>query len=236
MKVLSPSTTRSDIPSSCYNRANPKVEQTVAIPPVIHVDPTASSCTLGAVGYPASGEWYSSSKGANAVAWTGAQGGDDASVNYHCSRGSVYISGTSSTPVTISAADDVVVVGDLQPDSVAGTNVIGLIAGNCIWIWHPVKSGNVNANLYSTAPVSTVRAAMLALRHSIVVQNWFSGTQLSDLNITGAMAQKFRGPVGGTYNGVSRGYGKNYVYDQRVAYSQPRTFSTPTTPRSRCCA
>ncbi|MBT0768950.1 hypothetical protein KIH74_08435 [Kineosporia sp. J2-2] len=230
MKVLSPSTTMSTTPSRCYNTSTPKVEQLVDIPPVIYVDSTATSCTFGALGYPASNELYTNS-GNSATAWETAVVYNRSTyryetVNYACGRGTVFVSGNASTQVTVAGADDVVVVGDLTVDSLTGINVIGLIAGNCVWVYHPVKSSSgLPVNLNSSANVSTIQAAILALRHSFVVQNWSAGAWLGTLTVNGAIAQKFRGPVG---TSAPAGYTKNYVYDGRLTYTQPPYFLSPT--------
>ncbi len=177
MKVLSPATTRSDIPARCYNRSTPGVEQTVAIPPVIYVDQTTNSCLLGATGYPLTGESYTAGS-ATATSW-------GKSPNYSCARGTVYVQGTSNTPVTVAAKNDVVVTGNLtvQDSSSTSTQVMGLIAENYVWVYHPVASGT---NMLSTTPLSTPRppaqqvntitSGVLALGRSFVVQNWDSGS------------------------------------------------------------
>jgi len=218
MKVLSPSTTRSDTSQSspqCYNPSTPTVEQTVPIPPVIYIDSSSSGCTVGAIGYPMSTEVYTAGT-SSALSW-------GISPNYACTRGSAYVQGASNTQVTIAAKDDVVITGDITlTGGTSGTNVVGLIAGNFAWVYHPVKAGNVNL-LTSTQDVNNVAAAILALRHSFVVQNWSAGANLGNLNVTGSISQKFRGAVG---QGTA-GYLKNYVYDSRLSYLQPPFFLTP---------
>jgi hypothetical protein len=70
----------------------------------------------------------------------------------------------------------------------------------------------------------TIEAAILALAHSFVVDNFRCGARLGTLNVTGAIAQRFRGAVattGGT------GYTKNYVYDDRLKYRSPPYFLDP---------
>jgi type II secretory pathway pseudopilin PulG len=221
MKVLSPSTKSSDTPSRCYNTSTPTVEQTVAIPPVIYVDSSTSSCTIGAVGYPATNESYVSGT-TTAISWSTSAGGSTA--NYACTRGTVFVSGTAATPVTVAGSDDVVVTGDLKTDSTTGVNVIGLIAGGFVWVYHPLKSG-ASSNLYSATQVTTIQAAILALRHSFIVQNAKNGSPLGTLSIYGAIAQKFRGAVASVSGTtVLSGYDKNYNYDARLAYTQPPYF------------
>lgn len=216
MKVLSPYTTNA--PSRCLDTSNRANEQTKNIPPVIYVDSLGTSCaggTSSGVGYPKSGE--STSVGTT--------------TDYSCNRGTAYVSGSYDTQVTVAAKDDVVVTGDVtDADNQTTTNILGLIAGNYVWVYHPVTGSG--SNLLSTG-VYNLDAAMLALRHSFLVQNWNVGAALSTssstkLNVTGSIAQKFRGPVG-TGNGVSAstGYLKNYVYDSRLLVLQPPYFLTP---------
>jgi Tfp pilus assembly protein PilX len=215
MKVLSPATTSA--PSRCLDVANRSNEQTKTIPPVIYVDSTSTACTLGAVGYPKSGE-------STTVGTT---------TDYTCTRGTAYVSGSYDTQVTVAAKDDIVVTGDTtDAGNQAGTNILGLIAGNYVWVYHPVTGTGSNL-LSASAGVYNVDAAILALRHSFLVQNWNQGSAMSTstatkLNVTGSIAQKFRGPVG-TGNGVtaSTGYLKNYVYDSRLLVIQPPYFLTP---------
>jgi hypothetical protein len=69
-------------------------------------------------------------------------------------------------------------------------------------------------------------AAMVTVQHSTRVQNYQYGTDngVGTLNITGAIAQKYRGIVG-VIN--TSGYAKNYVYDQRLKYDSPPKFLNP---------
>jgi Tfp pilus assembly protein PilX len=220
MSVLSPGTTNSATPASCYDVTKPTTLQTgLAIPPVIYVDAGSATCTNGQVGYPAGGEYVDSSSGANGVSW-------GSTTNYTCTRGTAYVQGTAKAQVTIAANDDIVVTGDLKVNSITDTDVIGLMAGNCVWVYHPISrsgsasSGYTYANLYSTTQVSTIQAAILAQRHSFINQNWSYGANLGTLTVTGAIAQEYRGPVG---QGTA-GYLKSYGYDSRLAYLQPPYF------------
>jgi hypothetical protein len=217
MKVLSPATVRSDIPARCYNRSTPGVEQTVNIPPVIYVDQATTTCTLGATGYPLVGETYTAGT-ATATSW-------GKSPNYNCARGTVYIKGTSNVALTVAAKNDVVIAGNLSVADIgsSSTQVMGLIAENYIWVSHPISSGN--NMLSSSQQVNTINSGILALTRSFVVQNWDAGSPLGTLNVTGAIAQKFRGAVGTSSGGTAvTGYLKNYIYDNRLAVLQPPSF------------
>jgi hypothetical protein len=219
MKVLSPGTTSA--PARCLDTTHAGTEQVISpIPPVIYVDATSGSCTTGAIGYPATGEYT---------------GG--VTTDYDCHRGTAYVSGTVTGQVTVAGLDDIVVTNDLlTTNGTSGTDVVGLIAGNYVWVYHPVKSSNTSQMLIANWP-NYIDAAILGLRHSFLVQNWNLGPCLSTstdvtskLNILGALAQKFRGPVGTSGGGGGcTGYLKNYVYDTRLATLQPPYFLQPST-------
>lgn len=155
--------------------------------------------------------------------------------------GNVNVSGTYSKPLTIAAANDVIVTGDITKSSDDG--MLGLVANNFIRIFHPVKlyplkcdwSGN-NCVEDTTATPScrgnaadaiddvTIEAAVLAIKHSFIVDNYDCGDQLGTLRVKGAIAQKFRGAVGTT---DSSGFIKDYEYDDRFKTSEPPSFIQP---------
>jgi len=86
----------------------------------------------------------------------------------------------------------------------------------------PVNSSGTNLS-DSRNPTSTftnpqIHAAMLALGHSFIVQNYDEGAQLGTITINGVIARKWRGPVG-TSGGT--GYLKGYGYDTRLQYASP---------------
>jgi Tfp pilus assembly protein PilX len=220
MRVRSPSTSASDTPSRCLDVGNRANWQVKPIPPVIYVDRTTASCTTGAIGYPAAGDSYTAGA-STAFSW-----GD--TTNYHCQQGTAYVKGTVDGEVTVSGKNDVVVTDNLTTqDGGGGADIVGLIAGNFVWVYHPVRSNGTN--LLSTADtVTRIDAAILSITHSFVVQNWSQGAALGTLNVNGAIAQKYRGPVGtGSGTTISTGYYKNYVYDARLAYLQPPFFLRP---------
>jgi|tagenome__1003787_1003787.scaffolds.fasta_scaffold20981599_3 hypothetical protein len=89
-------------------------------------------------------------------------------------------------------------------------------------------------NSASPAPMNTItiQAAILALTHSFLVDNWRCGAQLTGtLTVTGAIAQKYRGPVGCNTcrppGLTATGYLKNYQYDTRLKYRSPPAFLAP---------
>ena len=75
--------------------------------------------------------------------------------------------------------------------------------------------------------MSPIEAAILSLQHSFIVDNYDCG-RLDDLTVTGAIAQKYRGPVGtGSGTNPSTGFLKNYTYDDRFRYRSPPYFMNP---------
>ncbi|MGZ8765933.1 MAG: hypothetical protein ACXW2C_09615, partial [Acidimicrobiia bacterium] len=66
--------------------------------------------------------------------------------------------------------------------------------------------------------------AILSVNHSARVQVYNRGALLGNLNITGAIAQRYRGIVGLI---GSTGFLKNYVYDNRLKYLSPPKFLDP---------
>jgi len=155
------------------------------------------------------------------------------------SCGNVYVSGTYSQPLTIAAANDVI-VAPTDPNNVGnadirqtGSNdaVLGLIANNFVRVMHRVTRGssctNTNSLAYPTLTNIRVEAAILALQHSWIVDNYDCG-KAGTLTVSGAIVQKYRGPVGtGSSSGVATGYAKNYWYDDRFLYRSPPYFLTP---------
>jgi Tfp pilus assembly protein PilX len=150
--------------------------------------------------------------------------------------GDVAIRGTYSTSLTIGAANDIVIAGDLTK---SGNNMLGLIATNFVRVYHPVASSCGNevttpawdgtaATPWVNVQVNTIDAAMLSLQHSFIVDNYDCGSPRGNLNVTGAIAQYYRGPVGtGNGTSASTGYVKNYNYDDRLKYKEPPNFLDP---------
>jgi hypothetical protein len=220
MRVLSPGTSRTDTPDRCLTVASRSSWQVKPIPPVIYVDSTTATCTAGAVGYPVTGEKVT------VGAATDASWGE--TTNYDCHRGTAYVEGNVDAQVTVAGSDDVVVTNDLTlADGGNGTDVVGLIAGGYVWVYHPINSAGNNLPTYNK--VKNIEAAILSLRHSFVVQNWDQGQYLGSLRVFGAIGQKLRGPVGANDpdTGQKNGYLKDYEYDTRFKDIQPPYFLKP---------
>jgi Tfp pilus assembly protein PilX len=138
---------------------------------------------------------------------------------YYGPCGDIYVTGTYATPLTIAAANDVIVTGtgvlnstDTAPTgtgALTGSATLGLVANEYVRVMHSC-SGN---------PAVTVDGAILTLDHSFFVDNYnCGGTPLGTLTVHGSIAQQYRGIVGSV--GAS-GYLKNYNYDDRLGLILP---------------
>jgi hypothetical protein len=157
--------------------------------------------------------------------------------------GNVYVSGEYSKPLTIAAANDVIVRptagatllngstdGDIKKvdDSDA---TLGLIANNFVRVGHKVDRTTSVCN-YSSATEPTIRnvridAAIMSLLHSFMVDNYNCG-RLETLTVNGAIVQKYRGPVGtGSGGSHATGFLKDYWYDDRLRFRSPPYFLNP---------
>jgi hypothetical protein len=146
---------------------------------------------------------------------------------YGCRNGDVFVQGTLKGQLTIASENDVDVQGNITYNGgLGGSDLLGLIANNQVAIYHPVD--NAGNNLAGSLNNPNISAAILSVQHSFRVQNWAAGAPLGNLSINGAIAQKYRGPVG-TFSGNTSvsGYNKVYTYDQRLKYLEPPKFLDP---------
>ena len=144
------------------------------------------------------------------------------------SCGNAWIRGTYSSDLTIAADNDVI----LEDDVTRGSDgvLLGLIANNFVRVYHPVAFGNGPGGCNNTGDTGgrTIDAAILALKHSFINDNWYCGSPTGNLTVVGAISQKFRGPVGtGTGTTIVTGYRKEYVYNDRLRYREPPYFLDP---------
>jgi hypothetical protein len=155
--------------------------------------------------------------------------------------GTVYVSGTYTRSLTIGAQTDIIVNGDIDKGTTAPAPVLGLVANNFVRVMHGIGGrpagadqgdcgtntpldGNPSGEPDQTLTDLEIDAAILAIKHSFIVDNYDCGThsQVGDLTINGAIAQYFRGTVGtGGSNGADTGYLKNYNYDDRFKVALP---------------
>jgi hypothetical protein len=141
------------------------------------------------------------------------------------------VKGSYNKSLTLGSRDDILIDGNITqtPNS---DSVLGLIAQRFVRVKHQVtsdcnsNSGTDGIDYFKNLQID---AAILALNDSFIVDNWQCGNPLQVLTVNGAIAQKFRGPVG-TFNGDgsrNSGYAKNYNYDDRLRYRSPPYFVEP---------
>jgi hypothetical protein len=154
--------------------------------------------------------------------------------------GNIYVKGKYTAPLTIAAENDIVVNGNIEPplsgESPTTNAVLGLVANNFVRVFHPLTGergsefGSCGGSSKSAEDMAnpTIWAAILAVNHSFIVDNFDCGSPMEHLNVHGAIAQVFRGTVG-THSGESvvSGYSKNYNYDDRLAVESPPSFLSP---------
>ena len=95
-------------------------------------------------------------------------------------------------------------------------------SGKCEYTHNEENCDAPNASGSLTNP--WIYAAILSTSHSFLVDNDDCGEKLKDLNVYGAIGQKYRGIVG---TGGGNGYIKEYKYDERLATDEPPYFLAP---------
>lgn len=158
--------------------------------------------------------------------------------------GNVYVSGEYSESLTIAAQNDVVINGNLigphnSEGTPTGTIMLGLIANNFVRIYHPLTGSRGNSlnncglaeNSSKDIKEPVIDAAILALKHSIIVDNLDCGAaSLGHLNVNGAVASLFSNGATGVFgsgNKVTNGYPYNLNYDSRLLAEEPPHFLNP---------
>jgi type II secretory pathway pseudopilin PulG len=149
------------------------------------------------------------------------------------------VKGEYAKPLTIAAANNLLIMSNVTKSTEEG--MLGLIATNFIRVYHPTqihpekcvngicfedttKTGCYNSK--GSIENLTIEAALLALQHSFIVDNYRCGSRLGTLTVKGAIAQKYRGAVG-TTGSNGNGYLKHYVYDNRFKTTEPPSFIEP---------
>jgi hypothetical protein len=158
-----------------------------------------------------------------------------ASYNESAGCANVYVSGNYSADLTIAAANDIIIAPPSRASNDGnitrtGAASLGLIADRYIRVWHPVTdTGSCYANDTPVENDVRIDAAIMSVQHSFIVDNYDKGTDLGNLTVNGAIAQKFRGTVGGSNGCGQHGYTKDYNYDDRFHYLNPPSFLDPLT-------
>jgi hypothetical protein len=198
--------------------------------------------TTQTLGFPSNGVIYVDANGAcNPIQYPAGVEYDDP-----VGCGNVYVSGTYSESLTIAAANDIVIAPTKSNGTIdwtsadsnilrSGDPVLGLIATNFVRVGHRVvrtydsRGKQTNCDNFTAAMDDKglqVDAAILSLQHSWIVDNYNCGNKLGKLTVNGAIAQRYRGPVG-TGGATGTGFLKDYWYDNRLRYRSPPHFLTP---------
>jgi hypothetical protein len=171
-------------------------------------------------------------------------------------EGDAIVEGVDKGPLTIGAANNVVIDGDIcyqswtncttAPAAPGTADVLALVAYNFVELNHPMHGNWVNDGLCTgtspsqyapfgqgTTPLCDLQdpiidAAMLALNHQFGAHNFDQGNALGNISINGAISEDWRGPVG-TFGGGNTGYVKQYTYDARLSYLSPPDYLNPGT-------
>jgi Tfp pilus assembly protein PilX len=164
--------------------------------------------------------------------------------------GNVYVHGEYTTSLTIGSQNDIVINGNIttphNSEGVPTSNaMLGLIANNFVRFYHPLsgtrKKGYTECGSATNDTVSTkelpkdleeptVYAAMLAVKHSVIVDNFDCGSPtLGHVNIYGAVAGLFSNGLTGIVNNgtIEHGYPYNAKYDNRLQVEEPPHFLNP---------
>ena len=92
--------------------------------------------------------------------------------------GNVRVSGTYSKDITIGADNDIIVTDDFESSNLTAV-LGGLIANNFVRVYHPVNNWDGDDCDNNGGPGSIqIDAAILALNHSFIVDNWYCGNDL----------------------------------------------------------
>jgi hypothetical protein len=140
--------------------------------------------------------------------------------------GDLWVQGDYDYSLTMAAQNDIIIQGSVT-HAASDDVMLGLIADQWIRVYHPV-SGTAPYDSCSNASggpgALTIEAALLAVSHSFTVDRYWCGAKVGNLTVKGAIAQRFRGPVGTSAN---TGYFKNYNYDDRLRFRTPPHFLDP---------
>ncbi len=160
--------------------------------------------------------------------------------------GNVYIHGNYTSSLTVASENDIVINGNITtPTNGEGTPttnaLLGLIANNFVRIYHPVVGGPRGPHFYydcngaadspSDLKEPTIYAAILAVKHAVIVDNFDCGApSLGHLNIYGAVAGLFSNGMTGVFGGggtIIAGYPYDANYDDRLQIEEPPHFLNP---------
>lgn len=157
--------------------------------------------------------------------------------------GNVYVHGEYKKSLTIAAQENIVINGNIttptSEEKPATDAMLGLIANNFVRVYHPLtgkreqryrKCGTSKNDEVNDFEKFTIYAAILAVRHSFIVDNFDCGNPFPEgLNVYGALAGLFTNGMTGRFSGrkVESGYGYNLKYDNRLEVAEPPHFLNP---------
>ena len=154
--------------------------------------------------------------------------------------GNVYVQGEYTKALTIASQNDVVIAGNITTpvsgETPTSTALLGLIANNFVRVKHELSgtrekayTGCGTSKNTNTKSEFTIYAAVLAVKHSFIVDNFDCGEVLKSLKVYGALAGKFTNGFTGVFSGTHAisGYPYNLVYDNRLEVSEPPHFLNP---------
>lgn len=168
------------------------------------------------------------------------------SVDYGKCRATALVKGSvSNADVTVAARADLVLIGNLVVPNLGqadNTDQVGLMAGNSVWLRHPVSCSKTNVCTqtlkvsagqqgYSIDPITKIDASILAIKGSFRQENWQfgdnwgTGTVCEPLLVRGTIAQNFVGPMGIRDKATCiTGYNLKVHYDGRLREGRPPYF------------
>jgi Tfp pilus assembly protein PilX len=156
--------------------------------------------------------------------------------------GNVYVNGSYTRSLTIAAQNDVVINGSIttttSEEKPSTSAMLGLIANNFVRVYHPLsgtreqkfRKCGTSSNAPEDLNEPTIYAAILALKHSFIVDNFDCGKpELGSLKVYGAIAGLYTNGMTGVFSGktVLSGYGYNLKYDSRLQVAEPPHFLNP---------
>ena len=144
------------------------------------------------------------------------------------------MSGHYAADVTLASSDDIIIKstnGTSDPLLKRnGDYVLGLVADNYVRVYHKRDDGRHCAR----PPMNTVtvEAAILSLAHSFIVDNCDCGDPQGKLNITGAIAQYYRGSSGtSAATTLAHGYQQELLVRRPAALPHARRTSSTRSRR-----
>lgn len=152
---------------------------------------------------------------------------------YGPTQGDVLIEGTLDGRLTVGAEDDIIITGDILRKDATG-DLVGLVANNFLWNYHPVNATSGNGDQYELCAnpcMENVRieASIMSVNHAYGTPYYRVGWSKGTIYTYGSLVQKWRNNVGSGSFGTAghTGYAKRYGYDPQLQFTQPPHFLQP---------